>query len=157
LINNAGIAYIQPFENNKDEHIDEIFRINVMSHIKLTQKIYPLMKKQKAGHIINIISSAGMEAKYNHTLYCATKFAMRGFTDSLRLEAKRYRIKVTGVYPGGIRTNIFRNVDRTIDQSTFMKAADVAKAIYSISEVGDICPDYLTISRMTWKKDALYG
>lgn len=115
------------------------------------------MKQQRSGHIINIISSSGMEGKYYHTMYCATKFAMRGFTESLRLEAKKFNIKVTGIYPGGIKTNIFRNLKQHIDQSTFMEPSDVAKAIYDISRVGNISPDSLVISRMKWEQDALYG
>lgn len=157
LINNAGIVYIQPFEINTDKQLDTIFNINVKSHMKLTQKLYPFMKQQRSGHIINIISSAGMEGKYNHTMYCATKFAMRGFTESLRLEAKKFNIKVTGIYPGGIKTNTFRNLKQHIDQSTFMEPSDVAKAIYDISRVGNISPDSLVISRMKWEQNALYG
>lgn len=149
LINNAGIVYIQPFENNTDEQLDRIFEINVKSHIKLTQKLYPLMKKQHSGHIINIISAAGMEPKINHTMYCATKFAIRGFTDALRLEAKESNIKVTGIYPGGIKTHIFDKLSQKIDQSTFMDPRDVAEAIYNLSQVTNVSPDSLILSRMS--------
>lgn len=116
--------------------------------MRLTQKLYPFMVVQRSGHIINIISSAGIEGKLNHTMYCATKYAMRGFTESLRLEAKKFKIKVTGVYPGGIKTHIFDRLPQEIDQSSFMKAADVANIIFNISQVGDISPDSLVISRM---------
>lgn len=156
LINNAGILYIQPFEVNTDEQLESIFEINVKSHMKLTQKLYPLMKQQQSGHIINIISSAGMEGKYNHTMYCATKFAFRGFTESLRLEAKKFKIKVTGIYPGGIKTHTFDNLPQKIDQSTFMEAVNVAKAIYNLSEVENISPDSLILSRMNQSQDSLY-
>lgn len=155
LINNAGVVFIQPFEANTKEQLDLIMEVDVKSHIRLTQKLYPVMKKQKSGHIINIISTAGMEAKYNHTLYCTAKFALRGFTESLRLEAKKYKIKVTGVYPGGMKTNMFNNL--LINQNTFMNPGDVANAIYKITELGDISPDSFAISRMAWQDDLLYG
>lgn len=157
LINNAGIVHIQPFEKNTYDQLDSIFEINVKSHIKLTQKVYPYMQKQRSGHIINIISTAGLEGKYNHTMYCATKHAMRGFTESLRLEAKKYNIKVTGIYPGGIKTHIFDNLTNKIDQSTFMDPANVAMAVYNLSLIENISQDSLIISRMTWISDTLYG
>lgn len=157
LINNAGIVYIQPFEANTDVQLDSIFEINVKAHIRLTQKLFPLMRRQQSGHIINIISTAGKEGKLNHTLYCATKYAMSGFTESLRLEAKKYKIKVTGIYAGGIKTHIFDNIPQKIDQSTFMNAANVARAIYNLSEVEEISPDSLVISRLDSFQNSLYG
>lgn len=156
LINNAGILYIQPFETNTDDQLDAIFEINIKSHIKLTQKLFPIMRKQQSGHIINIISTAGKEGKLNHTMYCATKYAMSGFTESLRLEAKQFGIKVTGVYPGGIKTRLIDNLPNKIDQSTFMNATSVANAICNLSEVEGICPDSLVISRMNSPKKSPY-
>lgn len=157
LINNAGIVAIQPFDKNTDEQLDALFEINIKSHMKLTQKLYPLMKRQRSGHIINIISTAGMEGKLNHTMYCATKYAMQGFTESLRLEAKKFNIKVTGIYPGAMKTHAFDTLPQAIDQSTFMNAAHVAKAIFNLSQVKDISPDRLVISRMNFVEDSLYG
>jgi len=158
LINNAGILYAQPFEKNSDEELDLIFEINVKAHMKLTQKIFPLMRKQGFGHIINIISTAGIDPKINHTMYCATKSAMRGFTDSLRLEAKQFNIKVTGIYPGAMKTHIFDKLSKKIDKSTFMEAKNVAQLIYGLSQVNNVSPDSLIISRMSNVSSmSLYG
>lgn len=156
LINNAGVGCIQPFEMNTLDQLDLLFEINVKSHMKLTQKLFPIMRRQQSGHIVNIISSAGLEGKFNHTLYCATKFALRGFTESLRLEAKRFKIKVTGIYPGGIKTHIFDKLAQKVDQSTFMNAKDVASAVYNVTKSKEICLDSLVISRMDFVKDPLY-
>ena len=156
LINNAGILYIQPFEKNTKVQLDSIFEINVKSHMFMTQKVFPLMKKQQFGHIVNIISTAGKEGKLNHTLYCATKYAMSGFTESLRLEAKKYKIKVTGIYPGGMRTKIFSKIPHKIDKSTFMEAKSVAKAIVDITELDDISPDSLVLTRLALSSPSLY-
>jgi len=148
LINNAGILYIQPLEQNTEEQLDTIFEINVKSHIRLTQKLLPLMKQQQSGHIINIISTAGKEGKLNHTLYCATKYAMSGFTESLRFEAKQHNIRVSGIYPGGIKTHIFDTLPTKIDQTTFMEAEDVSKTIVDLSETKGISPDTLVITKL---------
>ena len=72
---------------------------------------------------------------------------MSGFTDSLRLEAKQYNIKVTGIYPGGIKTPIFSRSGKDIDVSSFMNPEDVAEAIGLISETHGITQDSLIISR----------
>lgn len=155
LINNAGILFIQPFIKNTEKQLNSIFEINVKTHIRLTQRIFYIMQKQKFGHIINIISTAGLEPKYNHTLYSSTKYALRGFTESLRLEAKRYNIKVTGVYPGGIKTQIFKKLP--IDKKLFMEPAEVAESIYKISELGNVSPDSLVLSRMSSEENSIYS
>lgn len=157
LINNAGIVYIQPIEANTKNQLDEIFEINVKSHMLLTQNFFPLMKRQQSGHIVNIISTAGKEGKLNHTMYCATKYAMSGFTESLRLEAKKYKIKVTGIYPGGMKTNIFNKIPQAIDKSTFMNAKNVAKAIVDITDLDNISPDSLVISRIETSTSSIYN
>jgi short-subunit dehydrogenase len=128
LVNNAGIIILKPFEENTDEELDRIFEINVKAHMRLTHKLLPIMKAKKEGQIINIVSNAGLGGRVNHSLYCATKFAMKGFTDSIRQETNRYGIKVMGVYPGGIRTNLFDEI-KGHDTSGFMDPKEVAGII----------------------------
>lgn len=71
LVNNAGITYIQPFENNKKQELDTLIETNLKAPILLTQKLYHFMVKQQSGHIIFVNSTAGKEGKLNHTMYCA--------------------------------------------------------------------------------------
>lgn len=147
LINNAGITYIQSFENNSPQQLEEIIAINLKTPILLTHELYEVMKRQKSGHIVFINSSAGREGYKNHTLYSATKFGLAGFAKSLRLEAKSHGIKVTSVHPGGVKTGLYRNAQ--VDTSIYMSPADVANAVVSLTEMTGFCPDELVLSRMS--------
>lgn len=148
LINNAGITYIQPFENNTREQLDKILEIDLKVPMLLTRALYPLMVKQRFGHIININSSAGKEGKANHTMYSAAKFGLAGFTQALRLEAKKHNIRVTSIHPGGIKTSLYDNLEQKVDMSTYMEPKSVAEVIVSLSETEGMCPDEIILSRM---------
>lgn len=93
LINNAGVIYLNPIEENTEQIIDELLSIHIKAPILLTQKLFGLMKSKKSGQIINIVSTSGKEGKTNSTVYCAAKFGLDGFTKALRLEAKKYNIR----------------------------------------------------------------
>ncbi len=149
LINNAGITFIQPFEENTPEQLDLIINVNLKSHILLTSWLYPLMKKQRFGHIVFVNSSSGKEGYKNHTLYATTKFGLVGFAKSLRQETRQYNIKVTSVHPGGVKTNLYQNLKTPVDISAFMEPKPVAEAIVSLTESSGYCPDELILSRMT--------
>lgn len=88
VINNAGITYIQPFEKNTEDQLDKLLSIDLKIPMLLTQRLYNLMVSQQSGHIINVNSTAGKEGKENHTMYCAAKWGLAGFTAALRIEAK---------------------------------------------------------------------
>ncbi|MBN2101880.1 MAG: SDR family NAD(P)-dependent oxidoreductase [Candidatus Aenigmarchaeota archaeon] len=128
LFNNAGMIIIQPSEKNTDKEMRDIFALNVLAHINLTQKLIPLLKERGEAQIVNIISNSGLEGRPNMSLYCSTKFALRGYTDSLRKEVNKHGIKVLGVYPGGIRTNLFDEI-KDYNMSGFMDPKEVAQII----------------------------
>ena len=86
------------------------------------------MKKQKAGVIINILSTAALEGKPDLSAYAASKFAALGFTQSLRAEVKLSGINVISVYPGGMRTNFF-DEQKPSDYEQYQDPAIVAKGI----------------------------
>ncbi|MDO8498146.1 MAG: SDR family oxidoreductase [bacterium] len=147
LINNAGVIYTQPFEKNTEKQLDELFDINLKAPILLTQRMYPFMVSQKSGLIININSTAGKEGKANHTLYAATKFGLRGFTEALRQEAKAHNIRVLSIHPGGMDTHLFDDLEKKPDVSTFMNAKKVAEIIVFLSETEGVSPDEILINR----------
>ena len=108
-----------------------------------------MMVKQQSGHIVIINSAAGKEGKLNHTLYCASKFGLKGFADALRLEAKSNNIRVTSFHPGGINTPLYRNLPE-IPKGTYMDAKKVATLLIDVIETDpSISPDEVVISRMT--------
>ena len=110
LINNAG--FMLPFtkiEKLSDSEIDEIVAVNFMSVVYSTRILLPLIKKSPTPSIINIASSAGICAVVGESMYCATKFAVKGFTETIMQEYPE--IYIAGVYPGFIRTNILHRMD----------------------------------------------
>lgn len=150
LINNAGIIFINPFEQTREEQLDELLSIHIKVPMLLTKNLYELMKQQKFGQIINIISTSGKEGKVNQTMYCAAKFGLDGFTKALRLEAKKHNIRVIGIYPGGMKTHLFdRFTSSNIDTSSYMEPKNVAETIVFISETEAISPDEIVINRLS--------
>lgn len=108
LINNAGfmLPFVK-FEDISDSEIEEIIDTNFKANLKSIRTLLPLLKKSKYATICNIISSAGNGAVVGESMYCATKFAMKGLTDTIRVEYSG-KIKVTGIYPGFIKTDILQ-------------------------------------------------
>lgn len=110
LINNAGFMLpFAKFEKLSDSEIEEIIKTNFVSHVNATKILLPLIKQSKTPAIINVSSSAGQCAVIGESMYCATKFAMRGFTETLTQEYKK-QIYVAGIYPGFIKTDILNRM-----------------------------------------------
>lgn len=108
LINNAGFMLpFKKFENITDEEIDEIIKTDFVSIVQSTKILLPLLKKSKSPAIINVSSAAGLLAVAGESMYCATKFAVRGFTETLQQDY-RNKIYIGGVYPGFIKTDILQ-------------------------------------------------
>lgn len=149
LINSAGIIYLQPFEENISEQLDQILAINLRAPILLTQKLYPFMVSKKQGLVININSTSGKEPKLHQTMYNATKFGLTGFTQSLRLEAKQHNIRVLSIHPGGIKTHLYDSMETPPDTTGFMDAKKVAEIVVFLSETEGLSPDEIIINRLS--------
>ena len=117
LINNAGSYIFDDFENIKEEDFDNMYKVNTKGILICTQEILPIMRKQKTGHIINILSIRGITGCPGRGAYTATKFAAKGLTDSLRMELKDSNIKVTNICPGRVAPDKVTNEDicKTVD------------------------------------------
>lgn len=106
LINNAGFMLpFAKFDRYSDEEITEIINTNFISIVNSTKILLPLIKKSKTPAIVNISSAAGLCAIVGQSMYCATKFAVRGFTETIQQDYKK-QIYVCGIYPGFIKTDI---------------------------------------------------
>jgi 3-dehydrosphinganine reductase len=99
LINSAGIVAPGSFQDIPIEDFSKVIDVNYLGTVYATRALIPGMIARKSGHIVNISSVAGFIGVYGHTNYCASKFAVRGFTDVLRVEMKQYGIQVSIVYP----------------------------------------------------------
>lgn len=129
LINAAGIGTFDLAENISELAIHQMIDTNLKGTIFCTQEVLPRMKKNNSGLIVNIVSTAGLQGKVNESVYCASKFGVKGFTDSLNLELKTTDINICGVYMGGMETDFWDGILTNEKTSHFMKPSDVASLI----------------------------
>ena len=111
LINNAGYGIFEDFDQISDKDIHQMFEVNTFALMNLSRLVATRMKESRKGHVINIVSMAGLIATGKSSLYSATKFASIGFSNALRLELMSYGVYVTTVNPGPIRTGFFDQAD----------------------------------------------
>lgn len=149
LINNAGISCIQPFEENTEEQLNSLIETNLKAPILLTHQLYEIMKSQKNGTVVFMNSSAGRQGYPNHSLYSTTKFGLSGFSQSLRLEAKKYGVRILSVYPGGVKTHLYDKVSLKPDTNLYMDPKKLAEIVVYLTETSDLSPDEIVVNRMT--------
>ena len=111
VINNAGVALLGQFHEIDQAQIEWLFNINFWGVVHATRAFLPQLSSQPAAHIVNVSSIFGIVAPPGNTAYVAAKFAVRGFSESLRheLQAAQSPVRLSVVHPGGIKTNIVRN------------------------------------------------
>jgi short-subunit dehydrogenase len=107
LVNNAGIGYFGMLEDTPIEEVEGLWAVNMMGTIYATQAAIPLMRQQGGGHIINIASVAGKRGAPGNSIYCATKFAMVGMSEALRVELHGSGIEVSVICPITTGTEFF--------------------------------------------------
>ena len=106
LVNNAGVAAGGTFEQISETDFEWLFEINFWGVVRMTRVFIPLLRKSDDARIVNLSSIYGVIAPPEQTAYSASKFAVRGFSESLRHELAGSRIGVTVVHPGGVATAI---------------------------------------------------
>lgn len=129
LVNNAGVFVPGEIHQEEDGMLELMMQTNLYSAYYLTRGIVPKMKKNKSGFIFNICSIASLQAYANGGSYSISKFALHGFSKSLREELKPYDIRVTSILPGATLTASWEGVD--LPEERFMKAEDVADVVYA--------------------------
>jgi short-subunit dehydrogenase len=129
LINNAGVGHFGPFVKMTHKEIMEMLHTNVLGTILMTKAVLPILEAQGEGLLMNIISTAGLRGKVNEAVYAASKFAVRGFTESLQKEYENRRIKIKAVYMGGMDTPFWEGSNHIADSSRFRTAKEVAEMI----------------------------
>lgn len=125
LVNNAGYGYQTSVEEGEEPRIRAQFDANVFGLFALTRAVLPIMRAQKSGHIINITSVGGLLGFASSGYYAATKHAVEGWSDALKVEVNPLGIAVTCVEPGPFRTDwAGRSLEQT--KSTIADYADTA-------------------------------
>jgi uncharacterized protein len=118
LVNNAGYGVFREAHLATIEEIKGMFDVNVVGLMACTSMVLPKMRERRYGHIINIASQAGKIATPKSSVYSASKHAVLGFTNALRMELSDLNVKVTAVNPGPIATNFFNIAD---EKGTYVK------------------------------------
>ncbi|MBD8032901.1 SDR family NAD(P)-dependent oxidoreductase [Solibacillus merdavium] len=108
---NAGLGYFESAVNLSDQEIDTMLDVNVRAPIHLTKRLAPVMIEKNSGHFIFVGSQAGKVATTKASVYAASKHAITGFVNGLRLELSDHNIFVTGIYPGPIDTPFLQKAD----------------------------------------------
>lgn len=111
LVNNAGVALLGSFDEVEQAQMEWLININFWGVVHGTRAFLPHLSRQRAAHIVNLSSIFGIIAPPGQTAYSAAKFAVRGFSESLRheLAIANSPVRVSVVHPGGVLTNIVRN------------------------------------------------
>jgi short-subunit dehydrogenase len=109
LINNAGVALAGSFDQLSEDDFDWLMEINFHAVVRMTRAFLPLLKVSDDACIVNLSSVFGLISPPGQTAYCASKFAVRGFSNALRHELAGTRVRVSVVHPGGVATAIARN------------------------------------------------
>ncbi|RWZ51305.1 SDR family oxidoreductase [Halobacillus fulvus] len=130
LINNAGIGLFGELNELSAEQIDQTFDTNVKGTILTTQMAFPKLKAAN-GRVLNIISTAGLRGKKNESVYCASKFAVRGFTESLHKEWENETASATAVYMGGMNTPFWNETDHVKNPEKMKGPEGVAEQIFN--------------------------
>ena len=139
LLNNAGFGRIKWLEElDPKEDIQSQIQINLIATILVAREVLPHMIQRRQGHIINMGSMGGLVASPTYSVYSASKFGVRGFTEALRREVGVYGVYVSGIYPGAVNTEfkqhtgIDRKTGQTTPASLRLEPGEVAQSVLSM-------------------------
>jgi NAD(P)-dependent dehydrogenase (short-subunit alcohol dehydrogenase family) len=132
LVNNAGLwQKLGSVEDLDDGTIAQLIHTNLLGSIYVTKCSLPLLKKAPEAELVNVISKSGVVAQAGQSVYTATKYGLRGFTDVLREDLKESSVHIMAVYQAGTNTQMFGKVGDTPPLEKFTEPADLARYIVS--------------------------
>jgi NAD(P)-dependent dehydrogenase (short-subunit alcohol dehydrogenase family) len=129
LVNNAGIDATLPFDEMPMETFDRILDVNLRGPVVMARAVFPHMRQQGAGHIVNIASTAAKRTWPNASAYHASKWGLVGFSHALHTEGRPLGIKVTAVVAGGMRTPFLFDRFPDLDPGVLQDPASVAQTV----------------------------
>ncbi|TQR17931.1 SDR family oxidoreductase [Psychrobacillus soli] len=129
LINNAGVGVFKHLEELHEEEINQMIDTNLKGTIYCTREVLPGMRERNKGSIVNIVSASGKEAKATESVYSASKFGVRGFSDAIALELKNSNIQIFSVFMGNMKTDLWGDDHPEAQLNNYMDPEDVAEII----------------------------
>jgi NAD(P)-dependent dehydrogenase (short-subunit alcohol dehydrogenase family) len=137
VVNNAGYGLTGPFEGATEEQIRRQFDTNVFGLMNVMRAVLPHLRNQKSGVVVNVASMGGRLVFPLYSLYHATKWAVEGFTESLRFELEPLGIRVKIIEPGAISTDFYdRSNDSTLSRSPGEYQEEAAVAFKNMNRAG---------------------
>jgi NAD(P)-dependent dehydrogenase (short-subunit alcohol dehydrogenase family) len=133
LVNNAGYGYLCAIEEGDDQDVRDMFEVNFFGLVDTIKAVLPVMREQRAGHIVNITSVGGLIGGAGSGYYAATKFAVEGLSEALSGEVTGMGIKITAVEPGPFRTDWAGRSLKRARQPIEAYAESAGKRLASIS------------------------
>jgi NAD(P)-dependent dehydrogenase (short-subunit alcohol dehydrogenase family) len=145
LVNNAGIAVVKPFREVTSEEWNQTLGVNVTAPFRLMQCFVGQMPPGSS--IVNILSVAAKTGFENWSAYCMSKFALEGFSQSVREELREHRIRVINIYPAATNTEIWNDVAGEWPRDKMISPEEVASAVvYALSQPPNVAIDNITLS-----------
>ena len=135
---------IDCFINNAGVYQGDIIDTNLGSQIRMLQVVYKYFLEREKGRIININSVAGLYPSANESIYCASKFGLKGFSKSIQLEAVGTGIEITDVYLGGVQTRMTQDRDNYDD---LMRPEDIAECIIDLANTKTFYVNEITLRK----------
>jgi NAD(P)-dependent dehydrogenase (short-subunit alcohol dehydrogenase family) len=130
IVNNAGYGLLGGIEELTDREARDNFEVNVFGSLNVIRKALPHLRSQKSGHILNVSSIGGFTGAFaGGGIYCATKFAVNGFSETLSAEVAPFGIKVTIVQPGYFRTNFLSAGSLAVPQNQIAEYENVRNTV----------------------------
>lgn len=146
LINNAGMGIAGPIEETNHEEAALQMNTNFMGSVNMIQAILPVMRKAGGGTIVNLSSIGGLMGLPFQAFYAASKFAIEGLSEGLRMELKGHNIKIVVLEPGDFKTNFTANrkliATANVDHSPYNDSFNRAIAVIEKDEQGGMKPEY---------------
>jgi NADP-dependent 3-hydroxy acid dehydrogenase YdfG len=129
VINNAGIDYTKSIEEITYDEWNKVISVNLTGPFNVSKAVYPFMKKNGSGHIVNITSTASKRAWPNASAYHASKWGLLGLSHALHSEARKDNIKVTALVSGGMQTPFILERFPEVDPNVLQDPKNVAETI----------------------------
>lgn len=129
VINNAGIDFTKSIEEISYDEWNKVIQVNLTGPFNVSKAVYPFMKKNGSGHIVNITSTAAKRAWPNASAYHASKWGLLGLSHALHSEARKDHIKVTALVAGGMQTPFILERFPEVDPNVLQDPKNVAETI----------------------------
>ncbi len=148
LVNNAGVAVVKPFCEITPIEWEQTVGVNITAPFMLTQHFAPHMPPGSS--IVNILSVAAKTGFPNWSAYCMSKFALEGFSQSVREELRDHKVRVINIYPAATSTDIWNNIEGDWPRKKMMSPDEVAGAVaYALSRPDNVALENITLAGLS--------